>query len=714
MIERMKEKWLLSLLTVAMFYFGLSKAGTVFDVTDTSPILFFVLAVSFISCVFDQVVIRFILYIPTFILCLYGIERTNTSSTLSTFILNWLNSLSSIFNGMIMFAESYSLIMLTFILLVSLFLIEWQISVEVITPQVFFFVGYLLLLNEFNEIKVTNTVILIVCIYFVERLVVYSDKLINPTLIVSLVCVLLLGGVNIYSQSTQIRRSLTDASIPLRKYATEKGLYAYINERKTRFLTFTGFSEDDSLLGGPIKDNQAIAFQVKQKEPKYWRVDSKTEYTGSGWQSSEKRTETNLTPYLYINDTGFKGAYKEPENIDLKLYYNETYFPISYGTILKNEEQQGVEFKYDEENGRVDLNAPVRNEDITLSIASPIFDEKELKKATLVVPDEKYLQLPNKFPNRIKELTQEVTKDKKTLYDKVKAVEQYLKTSSEYSYSKSGARHTPDDTDYVDFFLFESKVGYCNNFSTSMSVMLRSIGIPTRWVKGFNQGEVKEKDGEMTVYNVRNSNAHSWVEVYFEGSGWVPFEPTPSFTGTSIVKQETDVDETPSTDKKTNESQTTNNSQKDNTRETTNDSKRKITIFTTIKEFFSNNKKRIKFISQIIVLVLIILILMYVFKNRYYLVILISMTVFKKPFYPIYQLLLKQLQSKVYREPSLSLSQYTNQLCTQYEGIEELKDLTDAYQQLAYGGSTGIDLTDNFKEKILRLSKKITSLKKVS
>ncbi|MBM9834622.1 transglutaminase domain-containing protein, partial [Enterococcus faecalis] len=80
--------------------------------------------------------------------------------------------------------------------------------------------------------------------------------------------------------------------------------------------------------------------------------------------------------------------------------------------------------------------------------------------------------------------------------------------------------------DYVDQFLFESQVGYCDNFSTAMVVLLRSLEIPARWAKGFSPGSPATENG-ITTYTVRNLNAHSWVEVYFDGYGWVPFEPTP-------------------------------------------------------------------------------------------------------------------------------------------------------------------------------------------
>ena len=75
----------------------------------------------------------------------------------------------------------------------------------------------------------------------------------------------------------------------------------------------------------------------------------------------------------------------------------------------------------------------------------------------------------------------------------------------------------------MDQFLFETKIGYCDNFSTSMVVMLRSLGIPARWVKGFAPGEIVQREDSIPVYEVTNNNAHSWVEAYFPNVGWMHF-----------------------------------------------------------------------------------------------------------------------------------------------------------------------------------------------
>ena len=141
-----------------------------------------------------------------------------------------------------------------------------------------------------------------------------------------------------------------------------------------------------------------------------------------------------------------------------------------------------------------------------------------------------YLQLPNQLPDRVKELSETITASSDSVYDKTKAIERYFGRNG-YIYDQQNVAIPKADQDYVDQFLFDTKRGYCDNFSTSMVVMLRSIGIPARWVKGFAPGEINQNAAGESVYRITNNEAHSWVEAYMPGLGWMPFEPTIGFSG---------------------------------------------------------------------------------------------------------------------------------------------------------------------------------------
>ena len=96
----------------------------------------------------------------------------------------------------------------------------------------------------------------------------------------------------------------------------------------------------------------------------------------------------------------------------------------------------------------------------------------------------------------------------------------YLRTNFAYTLNLTGK----PGADPLAHFLFETKAGHCEYFATAMAVMLRTLGIPSREVNGFLPGEYNDVGGD---YIVRASDAHSWVEAYFPGSGWVTFDPTP-------------------------------------------------------------------------------------------------------------------------------------------------------------------------------------------
>ncbi|MBJ7603696.1 MAG: transglutaminase domain-containing protein [Candidatus Dormibacteraeota bacterium] len=121
---------------------------------------------------------------------------------------------------------------------------------------------------------------------------------------------------------------------------------------------------------------------------------------------------------------------------------------------------------------------------------------------------------------RIAQLAQQVTAGKTNPYDQAQAIEAYLRST--YTYTLSPPSPGPDDP--LDYFLFTGKQGYCEYFASAMGDMLRSLGLPTRLVNGYGPGTYDEK---LDRFVVKESDAHTWVEVYFPSYGWIPFEPTP-------------------------------------------------------------------------------------------------------------------------------------------------------------------------------------------
>ncbi|HXY14316.1 MAG TPA: DUF3488 and transglutaminase-like domain-containing protein [Terriglobales bacterium] len=131
------------------------------------------------------------------------------------------------------------------------------------------------------------------------------------------------------------------------------------------------------------------------------------------------------------------------------------------------------------------------------------------------------LQMPGSLDPRVSRVAEQIAASESNNYDKAAALERYLRANFKYTLQLPRA----SNRDPVAFFLFDRKQGHCEYFASSMAVMLRSLGIPSRVVNGFRTGEFNDLTSQ---YLVRASNAHSWVEAFFPGYGWIGFDPTPA------------------------------------------------------------------------------------------------------------------------------------------------------------------------------------------
>jgi protein-glutamine gamma-glutamyltransferase len=132
----------------------------------------------------------------------------------------------------------------------------------------------------------------------------------------------------------------------------------------------------------------------------------------------------------------------------------------------------------------------------------------------------RYTQLPELRDRRMDRLAADLTRGAGTTIEIARRIEHHLRTAYGYSLDLkcSGA-------DPVACFLFETREGHCEYFATAMTLLLRARGIPARLVNGFQMGEYSPLSDS---YTVRQSDAHTWVEVYFPEQGWVTFDPTPA------------------------------------------------------------------------------------------------------------------------------------------------------------------------------------------
>jgi protein-glutamine gamma-glutamyltransferase len=296
---------------------------------------------------------------------------------------------------------------------------------------------------------------------------------------------------------------------------------------------FVGFSKelDTAARGRP---DDTVVMRVRASKPGFWRGQSFDTWDGRRWTASSERTrlisgdgviELPVFEGSVINEDAeefIQTVYVDKPGPNLifgasaatKLYFpDRSVLALADGTV-----RSGVRL----EKGAVYTvisKRPAVNEGRLLS--TPFVAAHAT--AGLAAPAQSaYRQLPATFPTRVSDLAATVTADAPSLYAKVQALEQWLATNTTYSIDipplAAGA-------DSVETFLFDQRVGFCEQIASSLVLMLRTLGVPARLGVGYASGTRNPFTG---LYEVKASDAHAWTEVYFPGVGWLTFDPTAS------------------------------------------------------------------------------------------------------------------------------------------------------------------------------------------
>jgi transglutaminase-like putative cysteine protease len=250
---------------------------------------------------------------------------------------------------------------------------------------------------------------------------------------------------------------------------------------------------------------------------RYWRGVTYDTYIGSGWQNTplESRPVPANRPVMPDAPRGFALL----QDFDLLAPKGEGIYHANAPYLL----DQPVQSWWREGGDLAELRGEVTDYTVISQVPEPTVAKLRSSSAiSLPLPADlanRYLALPDTVPERVLALAREVAGEAPSRYDRARALERYLRA---YPYS-TDLPEPPRGRDIVDYFLFELQEGYCDYYASAMVVMARAVGVPARLATGYAQGSYDREAGHWVV---TEENGHSWVEVYFEGTGWVEFEPT--------------------------------------------------------------------------------------------------------------------------------------------------------------------------------------------
>lgn len=289
-------------------------------------------------------------------------------------------------------------------------------------------------------------------------------------------------------------------------------------------------------LSGAISLGDDIVFTVEAPAEGYrfyWRSRVFERYTDGQWSPSADLRITDRTPPVELSmNAEVAGLRRVPvtQRFTVGTANSRIFYAAPQPQLI-------------EHGGRIDLIYTDRpnNRSMNVSVIRPLkvlrrgdsyrvtsllsaASATELRRAPTDYPDwvsgvNLYVGVPNA---RVFGLARQIVNDARAAnpYDRAKAIERWLRDNIAYNETISAP---PPNVDTVEWVLFDAREGYCTYYATSMILMLRHLGIPARLAAGFSQGQYDAANGH---YVVREREAHTWVEVYFPGYGWIEFEPT--------------------------------------------------------------------------------------------------------------------------------------------------------------------------------------------
>ena len=297
---------------------------------------------------------------------------------------------------------------------------------------------------------------------------------------------------------------------------------------------YRGFTETlDTSLRGDLGDD--VVMRVRSPEPAFWRAQTFADFDGRTWRVSPDIGVPHGGPTIDVPPTlgDATGGGIEAKEL-VQTYFIETDLPnvvfaayrptrvIFDGNVwtrpdgaLRSDITLGKGSAYTVVSSRLQVTPQILRSQGDIGA---VFDEFARNDSTIDL--EPFLRLPHSTTERTLELAANLRTPGESTYDTILAYQAWLAANTEYDLD---APVPAPGADAVDDYLFESRRGFCEQIASTLAVMLRSQGVPTRLASGYIPGE---RDRVSGVWKVRASDAHSWVEVWFPQTGWEAFDPT--------------------------------------------------------------------------------------------------------------------------------------------------------------------------------------------
>ena len=341
--------------------------------------------------------------------------------------------------------------------------------------------------------------------------------------------------------------------LPVFLPAIEDGLVSW--RTKTGTGTGTGPGGGPGASGGQINPLVSLVprlisqtdeelFNASTTAPTYWRLLTLTNFNGVEWSDgSPEKTQIPPSGTVSLNTPPPQPSTSASHRVNVTGLQG-TALP-SAGVPLTLSAPSGAEGNLFADPFTTDLEFATGLTDgfsyeVQALLPDLTFEAMQTAEVAEVGAPRPYLQTPQ-LSDRVRSLARDWTRTARTDFQKLVAIQSRLRA---FDYSIDIADATAS-SDYLDRFLFETQVGYCQQFATAFAVLARSLGYPTRVVVGFLPGQTDP--AEPNRYSVTGTDTHAWPEVLFEGYGWVPFEPTPRGTSPEPIYTLEEVGPGPST-----------------------------------------------------------------------------------------------------------------------------------------------------------------------